>query len=708
MNGKWHTIVLALLLGMMQLFAQSDMPQLTAEAKASVSAYAPGQSFELAIQADIPAPWHAYWRNPATVGEALQVELQAPDGFSVEGPFWQAPTLHTGDLGTAYIYEKPLMIWRITPQQDAPAEARFTAKLSAQLCSDTGCLPPQEVEAEVSLSRGEPTAQPTWGALEQQVETLGDTPLSELHAYRTPEGVSLCFRDAQDLKHAYFFSDDNSIAPAEPQILTGADGSYELRLHANAGNDPMYPAPAVKNAKKLSGILTYGEGKHMRIDLPIETQSAGMPSDMWSIALGLFLGGLLLNLMPCVFPVLGLKIMGFVSLSGGSRSRVVWHSLAFVLGILVSFWALGVLLVALSNAELLAQAPWHDWAGILWGDEGATDRNWATWMQNEWVVYGILLLLLALGLGMYGIFEIGARATGIGSELQQKGGFTGSFFQGLLVTVVATPCSAPFLGAAMPAAMSLPAVWMLLALTAMALGLALPYIVLGLFPSLVRLLPRPGAWMESLKQGLSFFLFAAAAWMLDVYLAFISGSSRSADTAWVLMSLVVFCSAFWVFGRWCALYRSRMSRWVGLLAALALAAVGIWGSMPGVEQQSKRPEWVTWSPEAMSEALEEGSPVYVDFTAKWCATCQSNKKLAYTDDVYKLMDERDVVLMRADKTQPNAAIDAELHRLHRSAVPTNALYLPGKDPIVTRELLTAPYLREFLEKNLPAPHEDEE
>ena len=694
-----------LLLGAVQLLAGE--PRMEVQSAASVGTYEVGKPFDVALVGKVSPPWHAYYRNPGTVGEAMQASLQAPQGFSVEGPYWQVPTLHSGMIGSAFVYEQPVVVWRVTPQEGAPAEAAFVLRATAQLCSDEGCMPTRPAETTLELRQGSAEPSAAWENYEKQVETLGDAAdVQDISARPEAGGAVLSFRCPGEVGPAYFFSDDNAIAPAAPQTLSKQGDVYELHLTANDGKDMMYPAPE-GGLKRLVGILSLGHGRHVRVEAPLHAApvqaAAGVPSGFWSAALGLFLGGLLLNLMPCVFPVLGLKIMSFVSLGGGSRARVMGHSAAFVCGILVSFWVLGLLLVGISNAEALAQAPWHEWFGILLGDAGAADRNWASWMENEWVVYGIMLLLLVLGLWMFGIFELGARATGMGAELQSKGGYGGSFFQGLFVTVVATPCSAPYLGAALPTAMSFPAVWMLAALTAMALGLALPYLVLGLFPALVRCLPRPGAWMESLKQALSFFLFAAAVWMLDVYLSFVN-----AEHTGIYISLVVFCAAFWVFGRWCPLYRSRVSRWLGGLVALLLLAAGLWGSMPWQTQNDEAPEWVAWSPEAMASALAEGSPVYVDFTAKWCATCQANKAVAYSDEVYRLMNEHDVVLMRADKTQPNAKIDAELRRLKRSAVPTNALYLPEQEPIVTRELLTPDYLLDFLQQHLPATDEEQE
>lgn len=687
------------------------------EGAASVHSYQKGKPFYLALQGHIQRPWHAYFRNPGTVGDPMTANLTTPKGFRIAGPFWEAPHRLEGLTGVSYAYSDPLFVWEVTPEEGAPENATFTLSCTAQLCNDGGCMAPETYSTTVKLQEGEGAPSPAW----QQQELRTDNPAHQAAGFTaTQEGnhIILHFPAGKDVSSAYFFSEDNSIAPTAEQTLVRTDQGTTLILTRNDGQDPMYPLsndiPPGQPLSVLQGVLTYDQ-HHTLLKLPLAppevSAATTLPTHLPSIIWWLFLGGLILNLMPCVFPVIGLKIMSFVSLAGGSRRKIVLHSLSFVMGILVSFWLLTLLLIIFSNLEVLAHTPWHDWAAALWNDAGSTSRNWAAWMQNEWIVYAILLLLLILGMSMFGIFEIGTGATGAGQSLQQKGGMIGSFFQGLLVTVVATPCSAPFLGAAMPAAMSLPGMWMLLALTFMALGLALPYIILGLFPSLVRMLPRPGAWMESLKQGLSFFLFAAAAWMLDVYMAFWP-EQESHNMVWMLMSLVLICAAFWVYGRWCPMYRSRACRLVALVIALGMLSIGILYSMPRYPlEQSKEgnhPAWQEWSEHGVEAALNEGRSVYVDFTAKWCATCQMNKKVAYTDAVYQLMAQHGVVLMRADKTRPNPDIDAAMRRLNRSAVPVNALYMPGKQPVVTKELLTPDYLLEFLRQELdhpPATHD---
>ncbi len=706
-----------------------DMPQqqlVGTRAQASVDGYAADKPFYIVFSADIVSPWHAYYRNPATVGLPLEASLTAPEGFQVEGPFWKVPTREEGVAGVFYGYAKPVLVWKVTPVANAPETASFSISSSIQVCSDEGCMPPEDATSTVQLSKGDGTT--TWhGSLLKDIDVLGDTPTT-CTATQTADAVQLIFTSDSPVESAYFFSDDNSISPTATQTLEPVEGGYRLTLPRNDNSDSMYPvadeALVGKPLPTLKGVLLFGD-EHCRVELDFSQPSAATPGvtatpegpmveitetrmTLWALFGSLFLGGLILNLMPCVFPVIGLKIMSFVELGGGSRRKVFTHSLAFVLGILLSFWVLALLLIIFSNLDTLAATPWQQWAHVLLTDSGTGTRTWAEWMQNDWVVYIILLLLLAMGLSMYGVFEIGVGATGAGQELQSKKGYAGSFFSGLFVTVVATPCSGPFLGEAMLATMTLPGVMMMLALTFMALGLTFPYVILGAFPSLVKLLPRPGVWMESLKQGLSFLLFAAAAWVLYIYLAFVDESR----VLGVLISLVGVCAAFWVYGRWCPMYRSRGSRIAGALGALALLALSVWGSMPRaaaatapeparvatdyVVAEGTSPTWNEWSPELMAQALEDGHPVYVDFTAKWCATCQANKQVAYTEDVYTLMEDGGVVLMRADKTKPNPTIDAEMRRLNRSAVPVNVLYMPGKEPAITREVLTAPYLLDWL------------
>ncbi|MBK8091663.1 MAG: thioredoxin family protein [Verrucomicrobiaceae bacterium] len=278
-------------------------------------------------------------------------------------------------------------------------------------------------------------------------------------------------------------------------------------------------------------------------------------------------------------------------------------------------------------------------------------------------------------MNMAGVFEIGTSAVGVGAELQSKGGIGGSFFTGLLATIVATPCSAPFLAPALAFALSLPLSSALLFFTVIALGLALPFLLLSIFPSLVSRLPRPGAWMESFKQGMSFLLFGTVAYMIWIY----DGLADSEQFLDALLGLVLAAAACWVYGRWFLPHKKPRTRLIAILMTLLLF---IGGFMLAVNSPPA-PLWVEWSPKLEKYHRDLKDPVYVDFTARWCATCQDNKSVYKIPAVKKLISDKNVVLMRADWTLPNEDIQKALESFGRAAVPLNLLYLPGNDkPII--------------------------
>jgi thiol:disulfide interchange protein DsbD len=387
---------------------------------------------------------------------------------------------------------------------------------------------------------------------------------------------------------------------------------------------------------------------------------------------GMFLGGLILNLMPCVFPVIGLKVMGFVQQSGGDRRKVVLHGWVFTAGVWASF-------------AVLAGGLW-----LLRGEGGGQAPAWGYQLQDPRVVYGLMLLMWLLGLNMAGLFEVGVSATSVGGSLQQQHGVMGTFFSGVLATVVATPCSAPYLGSAMAVAVTLPALGYFLAFAAMATGLALPYLVLSAFPKLVESLPRPGPWMERFKQGMSFLLFATAGYLLWVYAGQIGLDALLAP----LFGLVLVALACWIYGNWHLPHLANRTRWLAMLFALSFGLGGVWLGFPAPakptpEQLETELQWREWSQEAVDRELAAGNPVYVDFTARWCATCQVNKQRAYPAEVVRLMREKGVVAFRADKTRPNPEIDAALERLGRVAIPVNTLQAPQKPVQILPELLSA-------------------
>ncbi len=710
--------------GMMDEEASSSMK--ASKIVATVDSYA-NKPFIVVAEIQLLGAWHAYFTNPGTVGLPAEAVMKPVPGFEIKGPFWSVPTRSSSDLGVFYGYSSPRAAFLVTPGADAPDKADFSVEMTWQACRDGECLSPETKKLGLSLSRGEGHATtdaasllkgivgietPSWARGLQATTSVNGTKIA-LHVKLGSDAV------LPEGKPVYFFSLTGEIMPTANQVWKkNSDGSYTMEMERNMNEDTLYPNSNVGEGDKLlpvsvlKGVLSI-DGEGVLIDAPLASTSSSVvvtsvsPADNSAVGMAtieeeapgllmicalLFVGGLILNLMPCVFPVLGLKVLSFVQLGGGERRKVFSHAMTFVFGVVASFWAITVILIILKS-----------------GLEGTGQTvNWAFWMENPWVIYLLMLLMLILGMSMFGIFEIGVGATAVGNELQSRKGYSGSFWSGVLATVVATPCSAPFLGTAIAPALALPSLSMWLAFTCMGLGMAFPYVILGAFPVLVKYLPRPGAWMESFKQGLSFFLFAAAAWLLWVYMGFFTDSGLLFNA---LVGLVVFCAAGWVYGRWCPMYKSARIRLIGGAVALILCVLGVWYSMPSPQddsvastEQSQDAVWQTWSPEAVDSALKAGHPVFVDFTARWCLTCQVNKKVAYTEEVKKLMKDYGMVLLRADKTRPNSAIDNALKELKRSSVPVNVLYVPGKEtPFITSEILTPGYLVDFFREHLGTP-----
>jgi thiol:disulfide interchange protein DsbD len=421
------------------------------------------------------------------------------------------------------------------------------------------------------------------------------------------------------------------------------------------------PTTATPSAADAAVTALFARTRQAAIDASAPAAAA---TSLLGLLLPAFIGGLILNLMPCVFPVLGIKIMGFVHQSGADRRKVTMHGLVFAAGVLLSFWLLAGALLALRA--------------------GGEHLGWGFQLQSPVFVFALTAFLLVFGLNMSGVFEFGLAATSVGSSLQTKSGYAGSFFTGVLVTVVSTPCAAPFLAPALGAALAMPALQSFVLFTVIATGLALPYLILSLFPNLVKALPRPGAWMETFKQVMAFPLYATVAFLVWVLAGQIDADALFA----ALLSLVLVALGVWAYGRWGQLGSTPARRRLGAgFAALALAgglALGLPRSGGGAIA------WRAWSPELVEDLRAHGKVVYVDFTARWCATCKMNKLAVFSsDEVARAFAERGVVAVRADWTNRDPAITAALARFGRSAVPFNLVYGPGaRDPIVLPEVLT--------------------
>jgi thiol:disulfide interchange protein DsbD len=372
--------------------------------------------------------------------------------------------------------------------------------------------------------------------------------------------------------------------------------------------------------------------------------------------------------MPCVFPVLFLKGLSLVRSTGEERSRTRKHGLVYTAGIVVSFWVIVAVLLALRTSG----------ARLGWGFQ----------LQSPAFIAVLSCGLFFFALSLAGMFDFGLTLTSAGGELAQKPGYTGSFFTGVLATVVATPCTAPLMGAAIGFALAQPAWMAFVIFTSVALGLAMPYLLLSFQPSWTRLLPKPGAWMEVLKQVTSVPLFATVIWLVWVY-----GTLRGLDAMTrLLISLLVVAVAAWVMGRW-------PGKTLAAIVAVILIAAGL--AVPLRHREAVSAAWVPYSADGLAAARAEGKPVFVDFTAAWCLSCHVNEEFVLdSSEVQSKLEGGGLVLMKADWTKYDPAITDALASVHRSGVPTYVIYpAHGGQPDVLPELLSKSVVLNALERD---------
>jgi thiol:disulfide interchange protein/DsbC/DsbD-like thiol-disulfide interchange protein len=389
-----------------------------------------------------------------------------------------------------------------------------------------------------------------------------------------------------------------------------------------------------------------------------------------------FIGGLILNLMPCVLPVLSLKVFSLMK-HAGENPKAAWvQGVAFTAGVVLSFWVLAGLLLALRAA--------------------GNHLGWGFQMQSPGFVLGLVFLFFLLALNLFGVFELGTSLVGLDAKASNHlGGLASSFGNGALATLAATPCTAPFMGSALGFAAQQPPLISLLIFTFLALGMATPYLLLTLFPGALRFVPKPGAWMEAFKQFMGFLLMATVIFLVYVFGALVGEE----QLPWLLFVLLIAGLAAWIYGRWGSPIQAGPVRAAGI--AIALAAMGFavyWGTSLAMTkpegtaaQRAAATGWQPWSQDAVQKALADGKPVFVDFTAAWCLSCKVNERVALdTDAVKQAFAQKGVVILRGDWTQSDPEISKTLQQYNRDGVPLYLLYSPKAPdaPQVLPEVLT--------------------
>ncbi|MGI9150139.1 MAG: protein-disulfide reductase DsbD family protein [Limnohabitans sp.] len=684
----------------------------TPQLRAELVAHAPqgvqaGQPMWVGLLLTHQPDWHTYWRNPGDSGLPTQVELNLPAGVEAGAVQWPLPhKLKAGNL-TNYGFEKTALLvvpLSVSKQFQPNATQTLDIQLHANwLVCRLECIP-QEGDFALRIPTNSsfvPHAAAFTEVFAQQPRSLPNAQASSsFEAQRLVLRVSGLPASLQGQKLSLF--------PDAPELVESATDQHPKALQAWQGDVWTAQLPLsnlrATDPKQFGILLVAGQGANRQgftLSAPITEAWPAVPNTPdaqvtlspvaaphtegglgFVLALmGAFVGGLILNLMPCVLPVLAIKLLGFAQHSRAHRAHRI-AGLAYTTGVVLSFLALG--------------------AGVLALRAAGEQLGWGFQLQSPTVVSLLAALFTLIALNLFGLFDVGHILPSRLASFQYKHPVMDALFSGVLAVAVASPCTAPFMGASLGLAMSLPTWQALSIFIAMGFGLAAPYLLASFIPAVARKLPHPGPWMDTLRQLLAFPMLATVVWLLWVL-----GQQTSLDAAMFALGGLLLLAAF----IWTIKQHTPAARGLAWLLAAALT----WGAFSFAEElkapaPSTRDErtpnpsvWQPWSETAVAQSLAQGRPVFVDFTAAWCVTCQINKKSTLSDhEVLADFATHNVTLMRADWTRRDAAITAALTALGRSGVPVYVLHTPGQAPLVLSELLSVSQVRDAL-ATLPTP-----
>ncbi|WP_227753680.1 MULTISPECIES: thioredoxin family protein [Ramlibacter] len=654
---------------------------------------APGKPVWLGLSLTHQPEWHTYWKNAGDSGLPTQLSWTLPPGVTAGEIAWPVPRkIPVGNLAN-YGYEGTVLLpvpltvapdfkpagplgsdlevklqasWLVCRKECVPEEGSFTLRLPL---ASTTALHAAEFEQALAAHprplQGKAQVQVQGQALQVKVDGLPASLQGKTLDFfpETAEVIETAAAWKQQWQGATWtaevpLSPQRTQSPS-PMPLVVALGTQGFRAEASVqGSWP--PAPGAQAAAVSPALEAALRSNAAEAPPP----PAGPPPSLWAALLGALLGGMILNLMPCVFPVLAIKVMGFARHAGDRRGHRL-AGLAYSVGVVLSFLVLGLVLAGLRSA----------------GEQ----LGWGFQLQSPAFVAALAALFTLMGLNLAGLFEFGGLLPSRVAALEARHPVGNAFLSGVLAVAIASPCTAPFMGASLGLAAALPAAQALAVFGALGVGMALPYLAASWVPAVARLLPRPGPWMAVFRRLMAFPMFATVAW-----LTWVLGQQSGIDGATALLALLIALAMM----AWALTLPGRSRAVVGAIALASLALTGAWlvGSLarPPATAGAAVAEgpWQPWSTARVDQLLAEGRPVFVDFTAAWCVTCQINKKTTLgRPEVLAALAAKNVALLRADWTRRDPEITQALAKLGRNGVPVYVFLSPGKAPQVLSEVL---------------------
>ena len=663
--------IILILLITLNVFAQQNENLVDAKLISEVKTIQPGNSFWIGLNLKMQDEWHTYWKNAGDAGMASYINWNLPEGFTASEIHWPyAQKIYMSGLAN-YGYEgETTLLIKITPPQNYDKDS-VTLKAHAEwLVCKVECLPGNaDLEITLPISNNPPVIN------DENLEKIADAKFNipiesqewKIEAVKNNDDVIIKVNPTNnynyELTDLYFYPNKNGIYQnAADQKFEFKNGSYFLTV--------LLENFRTEEPSELNGILVASNGwrgenseKALKTNTKfIENFDVSSESNLSIIAAVFFafLGGLILNLMPCVLPVLSIKIMGFVNHKDQSRKKSFSNGLWFTIGVLISFWVLVALLLILR--------------------EGGEALGWGFQLQSPIFIFLISIFLFLFALNLFGVFEFGSSLTAIENKIDTQKGKFSNFLSGVTAAIVATPCTAPFMGTALGFALTQSALVNFLIFTSLGFGMAFPYLLLSIFPKWMKVIPKPGEWMIKLKQFMGFLLVATVIWLVWVF-----GLQKGNDAVIVLLiSLLISALAAWVYGNWGMIYIKPAKRYSAQAISVLLIAVSIYfgitnssdaAAQNNIINNSSYIDWQKYDKQKVDSLLINGKPVFIDFTAAWCLSCQVNERVALNNkEVADKFKELGITTFKGDWTNKDEEITKALASYGRNSVPLYILY----------------------------------
>ena len=628
----------------------------------------PGDELLIGFKFTLNPGWHTYWENPGDAGEGASIKWNLPNDVSASEILWPGPQrIPVEPLMTFGYEDEVVLLTKIYTSEATIVPLNLNALVSWYTCKEI-CIP-QEAEVSIPIKLGDKTPSVSKAILDQ---TLEEVPIQFEGTYRVQRLEESYILQGQlenqdQYDSIYFFPKDYGLTDyTKDQFYEINKDSFSLQIKA---------AEIEIENRTFEGVIAINKGEavsFIEINYPLKAKPISQEFNIFTLIFFAFLGGLILNIMPCVFPILSIKILRFVEQSGDSTYKTIQQCLLFSLGVIVSFLAIAALLVSLKS--------------------GGESIGWGYQLQSPIVVSLLVYLFVVLGYIFMSNMVLGTSLARLSSISLGKGDSIESFLTGVLAVIVASPCTAPFMGSAIGFALLQPSFYSVLIFLGLGIGFSLPYLVLSAKPSLLSFLPKPGQWMETFKQFMAFPMWASALWLLWV----LSSQVNNQEVIQVLLGALLIIIGLWLVEKNNS--KTNWIRWIVRLPFILLLIFSLWLIPTSYSDldESKQNQ-LAYSPQLLEDLREENALVFLNFTADWCITCKVNESVALkTSKVRKLLTDKDITYIEADWTRKDPVISSALEEYGRTGLPLYLLFPSKGDPLILPEILTEDILLSYL------------